>query len=42
MIVTTKYGKIEGITENGCEIFKGIPYAKPPVGKRSFPTGGFA
>ena len=36
MIVTTKYGKIEGITENGCEIFKGIPYAKPPVGKLRF------
>lgn len=36
MIVTTKYGQIEGITENGCEIFKGIPYAKPPVGKLRF------
>ena len=31
MIVNTKYGQIEGITENGCEIFKGVPYAKPPI-----------
>lgn len=36
MIVNTKYGKIEGITENGCHIFKGIPYAKPPIGELRF------
>lgn len=36
MIVTTRYGMIEGITEKGCEIYKGIPYAKPPVGKLRF------
>ncbi len=36
MIIETKYGKIEGITENGCHIFKGIPYAKPPIGELRF------
>lgn len=36
MIITTKYGKIEGITENGCQVFKGVPYAKPPVGELRF------
>lgn len=36
MIVNTKYGKIEGITENGCHIFKGIPYAKAPIGALRF------
>ena len=36
MIVNTKYGQIEGITENGCEIFKGMPYAKPPIGALRF------
>lgn len=36
MIVNTRYGKIEGITENGCEIFKGVPYAKPPIGALRF------
>lgn len=30
--VTTQYGKVEGIQENGYTVFKGIPYAKPPVG----------
>ena len=32
MIVTTKYGKLEGVTERGCTVYKGVPYAKPPVG----------
>jgi para-nitrobenzyl esterase len=36
LIVETKYGKIDGITENGCNIYKGIPYAKPPVGRLRF------
>lgn len=29
----TKYGKIQGVQEDGCIIFKGVPYAKPPVGE---------
>ncbi len=32
-IVTTKKGKIRGVSGVGCTIFKGIPYAKPPVGE---------
>lgn len=32
-LVTTKTGKIEGVEAEGYTIFKGIPYAKPPVGK---------
>lgn len=31
--VTTTYGPISGITEEGILAFKGIPYAKPPVGE---------
>lgn len=36
MMITTKYGKIEGIKEDGCDVFKGIPYAKPPIGTLRF------
>ena len=32
-LVTTKNGKIEGVEAEGYTIFKGIPYAKPPVGE---------
>ncbi|WP_421799153.1 carboxylesterase/lipase family protein [Haliscomenobacter sp.] len=31
--VTTTYGPISGISEEGALAFKGIPYAKPPVGE---------
>jgi para-nitrobenzyl esterase len=31
-VVTTSSGKLEGIIENGLFVFKGIPYAEPPVG----------
>lgn len=31
--VTTNYGKIKGIAQEGYTLFKGIPYAKPPVGE---------
>lgn len=36
MVVSTNYGQIEGTAKNGCEIFLGIPYAKPPVGPLRF------
>ncbi|MCR4778424.1 MAG: carboxylesterase family protein [Lachnospiraceae bacterium] len=36
MIVSTKYGRIEGTESDSCHIFKGIPYAAPPVGKLRF------
>ncbi len=31
-IVTTKYGRMQGVTENGVTVFRGVPYARPPVG----------
>jgi para-nitrobenzyl esterase len=31
-IVTTKSGKLEGFVENDLYVFKGVPYAAPPVG----------
>lgn len=34
--VKTVKGMVEGIAENGCTVFKGIPYAKPPVGELRF------
>lgn len=35
-IVETKHGKVEGTEKNGLHIFRGIPFAKPPVGKLRF------
>ncbi|MHA2324480.1 MAG: carboxylesterase/lipase family protein [Promethearchaeota archaeon] len=31
-IIQAKYGKVQGYIEEGISIFKGIPYAEPPVG----------
>ena len=31
-LVTIESGKIQGTFEDGVHIFKGIPYAQPPVG----------
>ena len=36
MRVLTKYGEIEGVSERGCVIYKGVPYAKAPVGELRF------
>ncbi len=33
-VVDTTYGKVKGIIENGLCVFKGIPYAAPPIGYR--------
>lgn len=30
--VTTQYGVLEGVSESGLAVFKGIPFAAPPVG----------
>jgi len=35
-LVNTNSGKIQGYTENGVEIFKGIPYAEAPIGELRF------
>ncbi len=35
--VKTKYGELEGVVSRaGFALFKGIPYAKPPIGERRF------
>jgi len=31
-IVTTRYGKLEGEEQDGLHVFKGIPFAAPPIG----------
>lgn len=36
MVVETEYGKIRGKRERDCEVFLGIPYAKPPIGPLRF------
>ena len=33
-IVETRYGKVEGYSNNGIQGFRGIPFAAPPVGER--------
>ena len=33
-IVETRYGKVEGTSNNGVHGFRGIPFAAPPVGER--------
>jgi len=35
-IIETKTGKIQGYKEEGLEIFKGLPFAEPPIGKLRF------
>ncbi|MBW2062680.1 MAG: carboxylesterase/lipase family protein [Deltaproteobacteria bacterium] len=36
VLVETQYGTLEGIQNEGLQVFKGIPYAQPPVGKLRF------
>ncbi|MDQ1533665.1 MAG: para-nitrobenzyl esterase [Actinomycetota bacterium] len=33
-IVDTRSGKVQGLERNGIQVFRGIPYAAPPVGPR--------
>ncbi|MFX0011838.1 MAG: carboxylesterase family protein, partial [Candidatus Hermodarchaeota archaeon] len=35
-IINTKYGNIQGYIEKSIKVFKGIPYAAPPVGEYRF------
>lgn len=36
MVIQTQYGKIKGYNRDGCNIYLGIPFAKPPVGELAF------
>ncbi|MDZ4938445.1 carboxylesterase family protein, partial [Clostridium perfringens] len=36
LVVQTKGGHIQGSSENGVRVWKGIPYANPPVGPLRF------
>mgnify|MGYP001271637024 CR=1 FL=1 len=36
LVVETRYGKVQGTKEGGVCVWRGIPYAKPPVGKLRF------
>lgn len=29
----TKYGQVHGVQKDGYTVFRGVPYAKPPVGE---------
>ena len=35
-MIQTKYGKVEGFEKDGCTLYLGIPFAKPPLGELSF------
>lgn len=34
--VATEYGPVRGVNENGVSVFRGIPFAQPPVGQLRF------
>jgi len=36
MNVNTRYGEISGLLSDGCVIYKGVPYARPPLGELRF------
>jgi len=36
VVVETCYGKLEGVQERGVQLFRGIPFARPPVGALRF------
>ena len=35
-IIDTKSGKVQGYSDNGVEVYKGIPFAEPPIGDLRF------
>lgn len=35
-MIMTKYGAVSGIEKGGCDVYMGIPFAKPPVGELMF------
>ena len=36
VVVETKEGSLQGVSEDGLEVFRGIPFAAPPTGERRF------
>ena len=36
VLVETRRGRVRGVAEGGLAVFRGIPYARPPVGPRRF------
>lgn len=36
MVIQTKYGYVEGVQNDGCRAYYGIPFAAPPVGELTF------
>ncbi|MEJ7586614.1 MAG: carboxylesterase family protein [Ferruginibacter sp.] len=36
VIVNTRSGKVKGIVQNQISVFRGIPYAAPPIGEHRF------
>ena len=35
-MIQIEYGLVEGISKNGCTVYMGIPFAKPPIGELAF------
>jgi len=35
-IIEISNGKLQGYIDNGIEVYKGLPYAEPPVGEFRF------
>lgn len=35
-VVETKYGRVQGLEEDGLRVFRGVPFARPPVGGLRF------
>ncbi len=36
VLVETRRGRVRGLAEGGLAVFRGIPYARPPIGARRF------
>ncbi|MGH7317841.1 MAG: carboxylesterase/lipase family protein, partial [Candidatus Rokuibacteriota bacterium] len=36
VLVETRRGRVRGVTESGLAVFRGLPFARPPVGARRF------
>ncbi len=40
VLVETRRGRVRGLAEGGLAVFRGIPYARPPIGPRRFGPPG--